>query len=912
MGTDLAQAGIGDVEEGSSPPVSETEGAQRQRRQSFKVLTISQLAGASNAMSTDNLIGLSYYLQHNPSETPDILNIIGGLIPEIPDIASKRKKYKLLSLKEGIQNIYDAAAKMKPHIERIERQLPSESLLIYTHGVSDRNNTDDLDLRIQLAYAFDPMAIEDFLLDTIEASDTKEETIRSCVTSLQEIVKSPAFTKDDDMLLEAENLRVKLRINREQFDELLERQKLLTKLYGMQAEKLTKDELQELQTERKEQKELLEEQKKRLEEGSLELKKLMAEEKKVTNSLSRIEKRLQEGSFAAVSEEVQSKTREVTRFAHNPRTPPDVMKVIHAVSKSFYTSTLKDVFGRKRDVILQEEKIMVYPLKNGSFRVNVIVGRELGQLSSMLSKNSNAYPAQVLNRYIENSEELLKYRLEDTPINLLVSGHFAYTSRALELLRSESKSLLVTLEQGPFWRSNGQRGVATDWNKGMITEETRSVERTLIDVGATMVTIGRDQSIIIDSLKERMLRDQRALSDIEEREAVKKLFASVKDPAFGEAGKSAADSSIEIKEDLEVAVAKSRRPSELRQRDAAWLNKKTLVEMVPYMNGPEPIPAARYRFADLSDIHIGGWAKEDVIDAYVKYLKQLEPDFLIFGGDILEGNRGNKLGFKNTIKEANDPEIDLQRPHTRVIQNVDSQDIVFMQHFGELIFDVLKRGGSIVIASGNHYNNTTADDAHDEATRLRNDIKMYLMREGQNGALPEGWESRIKVARGTEQGSASFRVKDEFNDFWVTVTHRGAASKSGMVNELEKRKTESLATFSHDLHNAQQAETLNHVFTRGLSIQDASQDNYLKGIKVPTSTRGINGGVVQDVYAAMDEYGKSRLVRQTTELVTENSLIAKGLQKPSTAYEKALDEEKTIHLKSTQRKHAAPVLVKSR
>ncbi|MDE1855040.1 MAG: metallophosphoesterase [Candidatus Micrarchaeota archaeon] len=872
------------------------------------MLTISQLAGASNYMSTDNLIGLAYYLQHNPHEVPDMLTILGGALPEIPEVASKRKKYRLLSLKEGVKNIDDAAAKMKPHMERLFRTLPSTSKVIYVTGVSDDNNVDDLDLKIQLAYAFDPIAIEDFLQDTQDARVVREDTLRSCIDSIQKLVSGLGTddVRDVHILEEIDNIRVKMRMNREELDELVEREKHLAILDTMSKAKLTKDELIEMQTARMEQKQLVDDQIKNAQNDQKKLDELMLEAKRLTNSLRKIEKRLKDADFALISEEVQSKTKEVTRFAHTPRTPPDVMKEIHAVSVSFYMSTLKDVFGRKRDLSIQSDAMSVYKLRDGSFQVNVIIGRSLGQNSAALTTSSNNLPSVVLNRLLENSDEYAKYKLESAPINLLLSGHHAYSSSSLELLKGESKSLLLTVEQGPFWRSDGVKGVSTEWKKGTKIEEAKSVAKTLIDSGAKMITIGRDFDIMLDSLNERLLRDQRALSDIEEGLVVKKMLSSVKN-TNGPSGTG----EIEAKESLEVAVIKSKRPSELKPRDAAWLTESTLLEMVPYMSKPEPLPERRYRFAHITDTHIGGHGDIELMKAAVKLLLEKKPDGIVFDGDILEGNRGEGIGYASIISQGTDPEIEIANPNTKVILNVDAQPLVFIQIFGPVIHDVVKRGGGIAFVSGNHANNTEADEAHDEAIRLRNSTIMYLSMAGENGELPEGWKSRIKAISGKETGTDTYAIEDIDHKFNVKMSHRYPATKPGMIKALERSKSSAVATFVGDLHSMQSVSTLNHVVLRGLSMEDSSQSSYVRNIHVPSGIRGINGCHIVDIYVAKDEYDNSRMTRHVTETILAQHLISKGLLRSNAAYERAMEQEKTIRLGSTQPQKAMPVKVKN-
>ncbi len=896
MATAPASTGIDGLEEILNLS-SDSASDAAPRRQSFKVLTISQLAGASNYMSTDNLIGLAYYLQHNSAEAPDMLTIIGGALPEIPEVASKRKKYRLLSLKEGVKNIDDAAAKMKPHMERLFRTMPNTSKVVYVTGVSDGNNIDDLDLKMQLAYAFDPIAIEDFLQDTIDARDVREETIRSCIESIQKLVSGLGTddAADARILLEIDNIRVKMRLNREELDELLDREKHLSNLDNMSKARLTKEELLEIQTERKEQKEIVDEQIKNSQQDQKKLQDLMLEAKRLTNSLRKIEKRLKDADFALVSETVQSKTKEVTRFAHTPRTPPDVMKEIHAVSVSFYMSTLKDVFGRKRDLKIQTEEMKVYRFRDGSFHLNVIVGRALGQSSAALTTGSNTLPSVVLNRFLENSDEYAKYKLETAPINLLLSGHHAYSSSALEFLRGESKSLLLTVEQGPFWRSDGMKGAATEWNNGTKIEEARSIAKTLIDSGAKMITIGRDSDIIVDSLNERLLRNQRALSDIEEGHIVKKMLSSVKNVT-----EPTGTGEVEAKEGLEIAVIKSKRPSELKPRDAAWLTENTLLEMVPYMNKPEPSPEKRYRVAHITDTHIGGHGDIELMKAAVKFLIEKKPDLVVFDGDILEGNRGEGIGYASIISQGTDPEIEIANPNTKVILNVDAQPLVFIQIFGPLLHDVAKRGGGLAYISGNHANNTEADEAHDEAIRLRNSTIMYLSMAGQNGELPEDWRSRIKAISGKETGTDTYAIEDEDHKINIKMSHRYPASKPGMIKALEKSKSSAVATFVGDLHSMQSVSTLNHVVLRGLSMEDSSQSSYVRNIHVPSGVRGINGFHVMDLYIAKDEYDNERMTRHVTETVLPQQLISKELLRSNASYERTLDQEKTINIKSTQ------------
>jgi len=66
--------------------------------------------------------------------------VIGGAIPDLPRKGSRGNFNRLLVVEEGVANIEDAAAVIKPHLERILKELPQNAQVVYAFGKEDVEN----------------------------------------------------------------------------------------------------------------------------------------------------------------------------------------------------------------------------------------------------------------------------------------------------------------------------------------------------------------------------------------------------------------------------------------------------------------------------------------------------------------------------------------------------------------------------------------------------------------------------------------------------------------------------------------------------------------------------------------------------------------------------------------------------
>ncbi|MDE1768635.1 MAG: hypothetical protein KGH67_03560 [Candidatus Micrarchaeota archaeon] len=129
-------------------------GAAAACKDTYNVLVISELNGAKKYMYDEGLIGLAHYLKSLAQpEEPYMFVIGGGLLPEIPGKGGPRNMDKLRVLRDGVKNFDDAAAVMKPHMERMFSPLPDLAQIVYVMGPADQSNIQEINRHVSLNYA---------------------------------------------------------------------------------------------------------------------------------------------------------------------------------------------------------------------------------------------------------------------------------------------------------------------------------------------------------------------------------------------------------------------------------------------------------------------------------------------------------------------------------------------------------------------------------------------------------------------------------------------------------------------------------------------------------------------------------------------------------------------------------------
>jgi hypothetical protein len=873
-----------------------------EEKDSFKILVLSQIGGATKYKSEDNLIGLAHYLDSLSEDSkPDFSIFIGGLIPEIPRKGSKGNFNKLLAIENGIANIYDAAAVIKPHMERILKGLPASSRVVYAFGEEDFENIRNIEESLIYDYNYNPEGIAKRIKVFDEGISSREEIIKSTIESrkaLKAQLKNATKEEKLNLLKELANIEVKLKINNEEKEEFKRIKGLLSNLYTASIMKTDQNIVEKALKETKERlKEVKKEMKRLKGEGASieEYNKLKREAKLISDKIRALNHRLNESAENASKEDFSKKEAQALIFTKQIPISKSAAELIHNIVIEQYKSVIKDALGRKRDVEIQINRIGAYKASG----YDVIIESPKGVYTQ---KGTNDY-ASMLYKGIENGMLNVGSKV------LYIRGRSLYTEFKLMPLFNNTDTMLAILNQGPFLDLEKKAMV---YNLNINTNETKAIDKALLSSGLSIVTISNqsNQTPKFEYIDAEMLRQERLKSDIEEKARLEELLNMLEAKNFQKNGSEA------FKPELERAILSNKRPSEIKERELNYADKGLLLSLLradaKEADAKEEKPIV-IKVASLQDIHIGNHTEMSVFEAALEDIAERKPDILLLLGDILEGNLNN---YKNVPRQSNRVEDasmfkkfverivgkekakDLlieyyEEKEKSSIYNIDEQAGILITPMLPIIIEIIKRNGYILIASGNHYNKSEKNWQFDEASRIKDYIKSALSVVKKE--LPEDWEEHIKVAPGSEYGAESFFINYKGKEYEIDITHTMPIDTK-LSSSLIRERSNSKVFFCGHYHKPEVVVLNGRVVIYGASMQKSSDNPFLKRIRAAVSESDLFTGYTYS--ELLLEEGK--VANAKIENVLKPDLLQKMEQikaEKSELYKLYMHHNKSIYIK---------------
>ncbi len=833
---------------------------------SYNILVVSEINGAKKSMYEDGLIGLAHYINNLPEgERPNLFVVNGGLLPEMPvNRGGERNKDQLRMVVEGVTNIEGAAAVMKPHMERLLNALPESSEFIYVMGRADQKNIDTIKLDLSnlyldgvrgilkdkdddKAYPFEPK---------INAVDMDIESRKAIVESLKraetDLIKRISEASDEAQAAkfkeDLKNVTQNMRLNKDELKEFEERKDLLNILNQLvlanTPREVISNKVEQAKTEMNRTNDLMKE----AASGTPEYERLEKEAKRLGNRVRALMKRYNESADGETARDLLARHARIYKFTGNIPLPKNANEVIDLLAKSYYMSNLKDALGRKREVTIQESSLQVYERKLNGLEFNVVVTDGLGGTDAY-KVNSNAQflkTAFIVTRSLKE-----KSTLDSAQLNVFIRGRNMFTSFAMDPWTDQKNTVAVALSQGPFL--DVQKNTLAYLNN-IRTDETRLVPRGVVDSSASIIKILADGSVLHETLKSKRLNDERARDDIKEADALKRLIAKFKE---GVKVDTAAEDLGAVKAEnapLARAVIRSRRPSEVKDRELTHATEGLLRGLAPGADGRVPEEAMRLSVVEFTDVHIGNHGNLEMLKAAAKDALARRPNLLVLDGDNIEGNLRN---YKYTARPENDVSIieeyekwlkdkgyksakvnaevlgALKKLRSNAISNIDNQPKVFVDAISDLVFDVISRGGMIAIVSGNHYNKTHGDSQHDEASILAAHIEMMLDGAVKSGSksIPADWRKQIKKGSGSDIAAETFRI----NGLDVEIRHGLAQDDAKVAQAMTSKRSNASLVITGHLHSIREVNNNNTEVVQGPTMQATNTDPFVKTIQVPVS-----------------------------------------------------------------------------
>jgi len=332
-----------------------------------RVLALSQIGGSTKYESDDNFIGLAHYLSRlEKSERPDFVAIIGGVIPDVPRKSSRVNFSRLLVVEKGVTNIEDAAAVIKPHLERILKELPQNAQVVYAFGKEDLENIKHLEEQLIYEFNYNPEGIAKRIEIIYEGISSRKAIIKSTIDSrkaLKAQLKNASNEERLKLLEELDNIEFKIKINKEEASELELRAVLLTRLYENTLTKMDPEQIKDsIKKEREKLREIREEMRKIKEEGGSpdEYNRLKGISKGISSKLRAFDRRLNESVENYTTERLAKSKSQALIFTRQIPIPKSAADLIHDIAVESYKSTIRYAFGRRNNLILQVERVAEY------------------------------------------------------------------------------------------------------------------------------------------------------------------------------------------------------------------------------------------------------------------------------------------------------------------------------------------------------------------------------------------------------------------------------------------------------------------------------------------------------------------------------------------------------------------------
>jgi len=865
-----------------------------------RVLVLSQIGGSTKYESDDNLIGLAHYLSRlKKSERPDFVAIIGGVIPDLPRKGSRGNFNRLLVVEEGVANIEDATAVIKPHLERILKELPQSAEVVYAFGKEDVENIKHLEDSLIYEFNYNPEGIAKRIEIMYEGISSREAIIKSTIESrkaLKAQLKNASKEERLKLLEELANIDAKIKINNEEADELELRALLLTRLYE---NALMKRDPEEIRASIKKEKEKLREVRKEMEKikeegGSTDdYNRLKGKAKGISTKLRALDRRLNESVEDYTTEKLAKSRSQALIFTRQIPIPKSAADLIHDIAVENYKSAIKYAFGRWQNLILQVERVAEYKANGHTIVLESPIGA--------YKLKGNVDEASTLYKYMENGT----FNIGRDENVVFIRGRNLYTNFKLRPLLNNSKGLLTILNQGPFI---DLEKLAMLYNLGIITDETKAVEKGLLGSAATMLSInsGTPKIKIIDS---RFLANERLKSDIEEQPRLEQLLNMIKSYS----SKKEQNGDGAFKQELELAILSNKRPSEIKERELKYIDEDFAKAL---LRKGEVVKSKVLKVALLQDVHMGNYVNMPMLKAAIRDIAEKKPDIIVMS-EIIEGNHNNyknvqrqsslsddSIRFREFLEKQGLPkekanEIMLayyQEKEMWRIHNIDEQTGIVLRLMLPTLIDFIKRGGYLLFSSGNHYNKSEDGWQFDEATRVRD--YLFTVLESHANELPSEWKEHIKIAPGGEYGADRFTINYKGNSYAIEVAHE-MPKNSAFVNSLIAKKSDAKLIASGHHHVAEGYAFNGKIAVFSPAIQRSSDDPFLKRISISMpSDDMLNGytyaeieiGAGDVLTASIENRFKNDLKDKMEAVEAEKELFYNLFRK----YEKSINLDKKV------------------
>ena len=82
-----------------------------------------------------------------------------------------------------------------------------------------------------------------------------------------------------------------------------------------------------------------------------------------------------------------------------------------------------------------------------------------------------------------------------------------------------------------------------------------------------------------------------------------------------------------------------------------WVHLFSIREVDVRLNGLKSKAFDGYRIVQLSDLHLGGWADESALEQAVEEVNNLNPDLVVFTGDLVNYRTDEAFKFKNILSK---------------------------------------------------------------------------------------------------------------------------------------------------------------------------------------------------------------------------------------------------------------------
>ncbi len=843
----------------------------------FRIFTISEIGGGTRYMFGDGLIGLAQIFKSmSENEKPDMFVISGGVLPEIPTKGGPRNDDRLRVLIDGVQDFSGAAAVVEPHMERLFSVLPTTTEIVYVMGSSDRINKESIKDYYNLLYSkvketikkngelnLFTLSVKEIKTDINSREEMLKATREGIVQFEAQLASANNQEERDRVFIDLGKAKASFKLNKERIHELEEKRVLFGKLEEIIKNAVGPDDWQKLIDSTRKQLSAVTAKRKKLnkvkkeketaEQASKRMAKdaqLQSEAKTLSNKLKQLQHRLRESIDRNVTDDRDSRLGSINRHNHRTPTPKDATDIIDRIVEIEYMTHIRDAFGRKREIRIQEDTTDIYQKRVGSFNFSVVLRNVLAQ-ESRTAYNIGSNDNVPVKFYEEFQDGGRRKEIESTGLTVVVEGGHGHTSFAMDLLQDQDPGIMAVLVKGPFL---DKKVVSKLFTKGVITTIT-SGSRQKIDVCASEITIHGDGGLEHRIIGAEVFRDERIKSDKKEAEKLEEIVTKVREgtgvPVGGE------------NSELSRAIAKSFRISELPDTITPFLDEQLVKALVPYLDAADPQKLREVTMALFNDIHMGHYTDLDLLEASVADAIKKKPDVLVFGGDNLDGKlRGqhdearpenilyNMVMYEKWLKAQGFDELNVLRiledrrkkQDINEILNVDAQAKALIDRMAPLIIDVIRRGGNIVLVSGNHYNGSLPNDStRDEATVLDGAVKLFLM--GQEG-LPQDWEDHIKTVRGGKSVAEPFKLEvapaegEEEQIRYstdISIRHALAASFRGMVGLVNRKRSKDALTVFGDKHSIRGVLTGEQLIVEGQSMQRTGTSPYVKTLGVPTT-----------------------------------------------------------------------------